>query len=86
MITNKTINEISEMHVDISVCEDLLYDIKEALKTKNNSRLELRIHGRPTTRTVPLELGVVCVTAYLADLRAKLMALNEKARAELDAL
>lgn len=99
MLSRETATDIAVIYREIEVAEKLLADVKEALKDEEETDirdvfgrrrrcLDMGIpNGEDCRRmlNVPHELAVPVIEASIAHHRARLAALNEKAKAELRA-
>jgi len=98
MISQETATDIAVLYREIEVAEKLLADVHAALddmeKTdirdtfgKRVRALQLGIPSSPSAHRilqVPYELAVPVIEATIASHRARLKALGEKAKAEID--
>lgn len=97
MISQKTATDIAVLYKDIEASEKLLDEVKKAIDRSEEvdirdvfgrrvRTLELGVHASENSRRifyVPHELAIPVIEATIASHRARLKALNEKAKAEL---
>lgn len=97
MISAETATDIAVIYREIDVAEKLLDEVKKALDSfeqvdirdtfgRRAGSLQLGVPSSETSRRlfhVPYQLAVPVIEATIANHKARLMALGEKARAEL---
>jgi hypothetical protein len=98
MISNETATDMAVIYRDIKAAETLLADVKDAIDKfkqidirdvfgRNHHSLQLGIPSGDSGHRimhVPYQLAIPIIEATIASHHARLKALNEKARAELE--